>query len=105
SITYYFAPNLTVRQWHWITPGAVVGIVLLVIVSAGLRLYLSHFPTYNATYGSLGAVISLLLYFYMSGAAVLSGAALNGVLQHRSSTKASPARRDLSPQAKSLRAS
>ena len=104
AITYYFAPNLTERHWHWITPGAVVGIVLLIIVSAGLRLYLSHFPTYNATYGSLGAVISLLLYFYLSGAAVLSGAALNGVLQHPE-TEASEARRDIAPQAKSLRAS
>jgi len=84
AMTYYFAPNLTKRQWHWITPGAIAGIVLLIIVSMGLRIYLSHFPTYNATYGSLGAVISLLLYFYLSGAAVLSGAALNGVLQYPS---------------------
>jgi len=81
AVTYYFAPNLKSREWHWITPGSLVGLILLILVSAGLRLYLSHFASYNATYGSLGAVIILLLYFYLSGAAVLSGAALNGVLQ------------------------
>jgi len=101
SITYYFAPNIKERQWHWITPGAVVGIILLIIVSTGLRVYLSHFPTYNATYGSLGAVISLLLYFYLSGAAVLSGAALNGVLQQQSEMQASHPRHDTPPAAAS----
>jgi membrane protein len=101
SITYYFAPNIKERQWHWITPGAVVGIILLIIVSTGLRVYLSHFPTYNATYGSLGAVISLLLYFYLSGAAVLSGAALNGVLQQQSEMQPSHSQHDTPPAAAS----
>ena len=81
AVTYYFAPNLKTRTWRWLSPGALAGLMLLILVSAGLRLYLSHFATYSTTYGSLGAVIILLLYFYLSGAAVLSGAALNGVLQ------------------------
>jgi len=81
ALTYYFAPNLEKREWHWITPGAVTGILLLIAISRGLRIYLYYFPTYNSTYGSLGAVIVLLLFFYLSGVAVLSGAALNAVVQ------------------------
>jgi membrane protein len=81
QITYYLAPNLRKREWHWVTPGAIMGVVLWVAVSMGLRLYLHFFSSYSATYGSLGAVIVLLLWFYLSGIAVLSGAALNGVLE------------------------
>lgn len=81
AITYYFAPDLSNRQWHWITPGAIGGVILWMAVSIGLRVYLHFFATYSATYGSLGAVIILLLWFYLSGIAVLSGAALNGVLE------------------------
>ena len=81
AITYYFAPNLRNRQWHWITPGAAVGVTLWLLVSIGLRIYLHFFGTYSVGYGSLGAVIVLLLWFYLSGIAVLSGAVLNGVLE------------------------
>lgn len=81
AITYYFAPNLRNPQWHWITPGAVAGVILWLVVSAGLRIYLHFSGTYSAGYGSLGAVIVLLLWFYLSGIAVLSGAVLNGVLE------------------------
>lgn len=80
ALTFYFAPNVEKRQWHWITPGAVAGILLLIIISRGLKAYLYYFPTYDATYGSLGAVIVLLLFFYLSGVAVLSGAALNAAI-------------------------
>lgn len=83
AVTYYFAPNLMSRRWHWITPGAILGVCLLMVVSVGLRIYLHYFGTYTATYGSLGAVIVLLLFFYLSGVAVLAGGALNGVLERR----------------------
>lgn len=82
AITYYFAPAVTIREWHWVTPGAIMGVLLWLAVSSGLRIYLHFFNTYNAAYGSLGAVIVLLLWFYLSGIAVLSGAVLNGVLQN-----------------------
>lgn len=82
AITYYFAPAVTIREWHWVTPGALMGVLLWLAVSSGLRVYLHFFNTYNAAYGSLGAVIVLLLWFYLSGTAVLSGAVLNGVLQN-----------------------
>jgi len=81
AITYYFAPNSEVRRWHWISPGALLGVVLLIITSSGLRIYLRYSGNYDVTYGSLGAVIVLLLCFYLGGMAVLSGGALNGVLE------------------------
>jgi membrane protein len=81
ALVYYFAPNLKHRRWHWVTPGAIAGILLLVIISIGLRIYVHYSGNYTDTYGSLGAVIVLLLCFYLGGAAVLLGGALNGVLE------------------------
>lgn len=81
AITYYLAPDLLDRHWHWVTPGAIAGVTLWVVASIGLRIYLRFLGSYSTTYGSLGGVIVLLLWFYLSGIAVLSGAALNGVLE------------------------
>lgn len=81
AITYYFAPNVPNRRWHWVTPGSIVGVILWLVVSMGLRIYLHFSSTYSVGYGSLGAVIVLLLWFYLSGIAVLSGAVVNGVLE------------------------
>jgi len=80
--TYYFGPNLLNRRWRWVTPGAIAAVVLLVLASVGLRVYIHYFGTYNLTYGSLGAIIVLLLFFYLSGVAVLSGGVLNAVLEN-----------------------
>jgi membrane protein len=65
AIVYFFAPNLRNRRWRWITPGGILGLLLLFGVSIGLRIYFHFFGTYSAAYGSLGAVIILLLCFYM----------------------------------------
>jgi len=81
AIICYFAPNLRNRRWHWVTPGAILAVILWLAVSVGLRIYLHFFSTYSVGYGSLGAVIVLLLWFYLSGVAVLSGAVLNAVLE------------------------
>jgi membrane protein len=81
ALTYYFAPDLKNRRWHWISPGAVTGVLLLVLVSIGMRVYLRFYGSYNSTYGSLGGVIVLLLWFYLGGIAVLSGGVLNGVVE------------------------
>jgi membrane protein len=82
EITYYFAPDVDERDWHWITPGTVVGIFFLAVVSIGLRIYLHYSSSYGAAYGSLGAVIVLLLWFYLSGIALLSGGVLNAVIEN-----------------------
>lgn len=86
AITYYFAPDVANRKWHWVTPGAIAGTVLLTLVSFGLRIYLRYAGAGTDEYGPLGAVIVLLLAFYLCGIALLSGGALNGVLDRISAT-------------------
>jgi membrane protein len=81
AVMYHFGPNLTDHKWHWVTPGALLGILLLLLMSLGLRVYLHYVGTYSVSYGSLGGVFILLLCFYLNGFAVLSGGALNGVLE------------------------
>jgi membrane protein len=106
AVTYYFAPDLPNRQWHWITPGAVLGLVLWMIVSVALRIYLHFFGSYSTTYGSLGAVIVMLLWFDLSGVAVLSGAALNGVLEKLANSASIPRKSEpISLQSQTMRPS
>jgi len=81
AAVYYFAPDHKNPKWHWITPGSVAGVGLMLLISLGLHLYLHFLGGYTATYGSLGGVIVLLLCFYLGGAVVLSGGALNGVIE------------------------
>jgi membrane protein len=93
AFIYHFAPDLPNRRWHWITPGAIAALLLLILVSIGLRTYLHFAGSYSVTYGSLGAVIVLLLWFYVGGVAVLSGGVLNGVLEVSSARVRNPKER------------
>ena len=77
STIYYFAPDLKTRCWQWFTPGAAIGILGWVAASLGLRIYLHYFNTFSITYGSLGAVIILLTWFYITGLMLLAGAEIN----------------------------
>jgi membrane protein len=81
STIYYFAPDLKVKCWHWVTPGAVIGIAGWVVCSLGLRIYLHFFNSFSMTYGSLGGVIILLTWFYMTGLMLLLGAEVNSEIQ------------------------
>jgi len=82
SIIYYFGPNLEERKWNWVTPGAVTGVALWLVASLGFRLYLHFFNSYSATYGSLGAVIILMLWLYITGFAVLIGGEVNWIIEN-----------------------
>jgi membrane protein len=82
NLLYRFAPDLHDWEWTWMTPGAVVAVSLWILMSLGFRFYLRFFNTYNATYGSLGAVIILLLWFYITGAAILIGAEVNSEIEN-----------------------
>jgi membrane protein len=82
SIIYYFGPDLKERKWYWVTPGAVTGVALWLLASLGFRFYLHFFNSYSATYGSLGAVIILMLWLYITGFAVLIGGEVNWVIQN-----------------------
>ena len=90
AIIYYAAPDVEQRHWQWISPGAVVGILLWLAVSFGFRVYLHFFNSYSATYGALGAVIILLLWFYMTGAAILAGAEVNVEIENAAAKRGEP---------------
>jgi membrane protein len=81
NLVYNFAPNIPGHARRWITPGAFVGVGLWLLVSFGFRLYLGFFDSYSVTYGSLGAVIILMLWFYLSGVAILIGGEVNSEYQ------------------------
>jgi membrane protein len=83
GLVYYYAPDAD-QDWVWITPGAVVATVLWVLVSLAFKFYVTNFTDYNAAYGAVGAVIVLLLWFYISGLAILVGAELNAEIDHAS---------------------
>ena len=80
GIIYSWVPCFKEFKWVWISPGAVVAILLWMILSAGFRTYLHYFNTYNKAYGSLGAVIILMLWMYLTGLAILMGGAINSVM-------------------------
>jgi membrane protein len=81
AVIYYFAPDVKRSQWRWLTPGSVVGIVGWLLASIGLRIYVYMFDNYSLTYGSLGAVIILLTWFYLTGLTLLLGAAINSQIE------------------------
>jgi membrane protein len=81
AVIYYWAPGVKRRRWHWLTPGSAVGILAWVLVSLGFRLYLHYFNFYSVTYGSLGAVIILLMWFYITGFMLLLGAEINSEIE------------------------
>ena len=81
AVVYFMAPDVEQPEWKWVTPGAAVSILLWIASSLGLRLYLHYFNSYSVTYGSLGAVIVLLTWFYLSGFMLLLGAEINGAIE------------------------
>ena len=83
GLVYYFAPDAE-QDWVWITPGSVLATILWLIVSLGLKMYYALVPNANATYGAIGGVMVLMLWFYCSGLALLMGAELNAEIEHAS---------------------
>lgn len=79
AFLYAFAPNHEPFKWKWITPGAVAAVVLWLVFSFGFRLYLSYFDSYAKTYGSLGAIIILLLWLYLTALVILIGGVINSI--------------------------
>jgi membrane protein len=90
ALIYYFGPDLKERHWYWITPGSVLGVALWLAASGGLRVYLHFFDSYSKMYGSLGALIVLLLWFYITGMAFLIGGATNSVIEHAAAEHGHP---------------
>ena len=82
SLVYYFAPDIEERKWYWVTPGSAAGVALWLLASLGFRLYLYFFNSYSATYGSLGAVVILMFWLYITGLAILIGGEVNWVIEN-----------------------
>lgn len=106
ALLYYFAPDLREQEWHWLTPGAAIGVALWLLVSVAFRVYLNFFNSYSATYGSLGAVIILMLWLYFTGAAVLIGGEINSEIENAAAEQGAPEakeRGEKSPQENEMR--
>jgi membrane protein len=81
ALIYYFGPDVKVSHWHWLTPGAAIGMLGWLVASLGLRIYVHYINNYSATYGSLGTVIILLTWFYLSGLMLLLGGEINSEIE------------------------
>lgn len=76
------------QRWHWVTPGAAIALFAWLTMSYGLRAYVAHLGNYNATYGSIGGVILLMLWLYLSGVVLLVGAEINSEIAHAACERA-----------------
>ena len=83
GVIYRYGPNRRQARPGWLTPGALVAVVIWGVISWGFSFYLSNFGRYNEIYGALGAVIALLMWLYLSAFSVLIGASLNAELEIR----------------------
>ncbi len=95
EVMYYLCPDVPNRRWRWFTPGGLIGLLGWVSGSIALRIYLHYFNNYSVTYGSLGAVVILLLWFYITGVMILLGGEVNSeieraVAEHQLKTGACP---------------
>jgi membrane protein len=81
AVTYFWAPDIKHKKWRWMTPGSVVGIAGWFAASGAFRAYLHFFNRYSVTYGSLGAFIILLLWFYLSAFSLLLGAEVDATIE------------------------
>lgn len=83
AVMYRFGPSRGSPEWNWVSWGAVIGTVLWLFGSALFSYYVSNFGSYGKTYGSVGAVVILLLWFYITAYIVLLGAELNAEMEHQ----------------------
>lgn len=83
ALIYYLAPNVE-QKFRFITPGSVIGVILLAAASLLFSLYISNFADYSATYGGIGAVIILMLWLYIAGLVILLGSEVNALIEHYS---------------------
>jgi membrane protein len=84
---YYVAPCVK-QDWRWVIPGSVFAVVTWLAVSLGFKFYVENFGNYNAAYGSIGGMIVLLLWFYLSGVALLVGGEINAEIAKEATKRA-----------------
>jgi len=94
ALIYYMAPDVE-QEWQWITPGSVVAVIGWLLASLGFSFYVNNFGSYNATYGSIGAVIVLLTWMYVSGFFILVGGEINSEIEHVAVSGKDPGEKEL----------
>jgi membrane protein len=90
AVVYYAAPNVEVRRFQWITPGAVFGVLTWILASALFFVYVSNFSSYSATYGAFAAVVILLVWLWLTNSVMLFGAELNAAIDVRRTPELPP---------------
>jgi membrane protein len=85
ALVYRYAPNHEVPKWRWLTPGSIAATALWLVATLGFGLYVANFGNYNATYGSLGAVVVFLTWLYLTAYILLMGGELNAELEKQTS--------------------
>jgi len=83
AVLYRYGPSRAAPKWRWITPGSLASGIMWLIGSVGFSWYLANWGNYSATYGSLGAVIGVMMWIYLSLFVVLVGAELNAEIEHQ----------------------
>jgi membrane protein len=83
AIIYRYAPNRAEAKWRWVTPGSVAATALWIVASIGFSIYVSKFTNFDKTYGSLGAVVILLFWLYITAYVILFGAELNAEIERQ----------------------
>jgi len=81
SLLYYASPNVKLPRYRWITPGSALALTLWVVASAAFAFYVGNFGSYDKTYGTLGGVVSFLVWLWITNIALLLGAELNAELE------------------------
>ena len=81
ALGYYLLPDVE-QEFHFITPGSVIGTLVWFGATWGFGVYASHFGSYNVTYGAIGGVIVLMTWFYITGFIFLMGGEINAILEH-----------------------
>jgi membrane protein len=89
AIIYYVTPDVD-QRFRFITPGSIIAVLVWILASLGFGYYVQNFADYSATYGSIGAIIVLLLYFFISAAVLLFGAEVNAVIEHHAPAGKNP---------------
>ncbi|MHC5541619.1 YihY/virulence factor BrkB family protein, partial [Singulisphaera rosea] len=83
ALTFYFGPDAE-QRWEWITPGSIAGALIFLAVTYGFRAYVQNFANYNKTYGSLGGVMVLLFWFWITSLIVLTSGQINKIIEEAS---------------------
>ncbi len=83
AITFYVGPDAETR-WEWITPGSLLGTLIFLGFTLLFRVYIQRFANYDKTYGSLGGVMVLLLWFWVSSLVLLTAGQMNKVIEDAS---------------------